>query len=56
MSELKDTTIFRRFKATPSMPDPHLDKIDAQIVFDETLSKLGIRAAPPLQFEAGRVA
>jgi hypothetical protein len=32
------TSIFRRFKATPSVPNPLTDKVDAQIIFDETLS------------------
>lgn len=41
------TSIFRRFKATPSPPDPLEDKLAAQIAFDEVLSPLGVRAPPP---------
>jgi hypothetical protein len=43
----ESTSIFRRFKATPSPPDPLADKREAQIAFDEVLTPLGIRAPAP---------
>jgi hypothetical protein len=43
----EDTSLFRRFKATPSVPDPLADKIQAQAAFDEVLTPLGVRAPPP---------
>ena len=44
---LEDTMLFRRFKATPSPPDPLADKVQAQAAFDEVLSELGVRAPAP---------
>ena len=44
---LEDTTLFRKFQAAPSVPDPLADKVAAQAVFDEVLSPLGIRAPGP---------
>jgi hypothetical protein len=43
----ENTSLFKRFKAQPSVPDPLADKIQAQQVFDEVLSELGTRAPPP---------
>ena len=43
----ENTSIFKRFKAQPSLPDPLADKVQAQAAFDEVLSPLGIRAPPP---------
>jgi hypothetical protein len=40
-------SLFRRFKATPSIPDPKADMVQAQAAFDEVLSQLGTRAPPP---------
>ena len=45
--EFEKTSIFKRFKATPSVPDPLEGKMAAQIAFDEVLTPLGIRAPPP---------
>jgi hypothetical protein len=43
----ENTSIFKRFKAQPSLPDPLADKVQAQAAFDEVLTPLGIRAPPP---------
>jgi hypothetical protein len=43
----ENTTLFKRFKAQPSVPDPLADKVQAQAAFDEVLSELGVRAPPP---------
>lgn len=43
----EDTTLFKKFRAQPSVPDPLADKIQAQAAFDEVLSPLGVRAPPP---------
>jgi hypothetical protein len=43
----EDTTLFRKFRAQPSVPDPLADKIQAQAAFDEVLTPLGVRAPPP---------
>jgi Arm DNA-binding domain len=43
----ENTTLFKRFKAQPSLPDPLADKVQAQAAFDEVLSELGVRAPPP---------
>jgi hypothetical protein len=43
----EDTSIFKRFKAQPSVLDPLADKIQAQAAFDEVLTPLGVRAPPP---------
>ncbi len=45
--DLEDTMLFRRFKAVPSVPDPLVDKIQTQAVFDEVLSQHGMRAPAP---------
>ena len=45
--DLTETSLFKRFKATPSVPDPMADKVQVQIAFDEVLSQLGTRAPPP---------
>lgn len=43
----EDTSLFRRFKAQPSVPDPLADKVAAQAIFDEVLAPLGVRAPGP---------
>jgi hypothetical protein len=45
--ELDQTTLFRKLKAMPSVPDPMADKVQVQAAFDEVLSQLGTRAPPP---------
>jgi hypothetical protein len=40
--DLTETSLFKRFKATPSVPDPMADKVQVQIAFDEVLSQLGV--------------
>jgi hypothetical protein len=45
--ELDQTTLFRKLKAMPSVPDPMADKVQVQAAFDEVLSELGTRAPPP---------
>lgn len=43
----ENTSLFKRFKAQPSVPDPLADKVAAQAVFDEVLAPLGVRAPGP---------
>jgi hypothetical protein len=43
----EETTLFKKFKAAPQVPDPLADKVQAQAAFDEVLSELGVRAPPP---------
>ena len=43
----EDTSLFKKFRAQPSVPDPLADKIQAQAAFDEVLTPLGVRAPPP---------
>jgi hypothetical protein len=41
------TSLFRRFRATPSARDPNADKLEVQETFEEVLSQLGTRAPAP---------
>jgi hypothetical protein len=45
--DFSQTSLFKRFRSTPSIPDPMDDKRAAQVAFDEVLSQLGVRAPSP---------